>query len=149
MDRVDTRTLTPEAREQLRRMAIRMHQRGRTQVAIAEELGIRRATVSGWIRAYRDAGAKALKEAPRGRPVGTGRRLTPEQETRLQRQIVDKTPDQLKLRFALWSAQAVRALIQQSFGIDMPVRTVRKYLNRWGYTPQRPLKRAYERDAKA
>ena len=60
-----------------------------------------------------------------------------------------KTPDQLKRRFALWSAQAVRLLIRQNFGIDMPSRTVRKYLNRWGFTPQRPMKRAYERDPKA
>jgi len=26
----------------------------------------------------------------------------------------------------------------------MPIRTVRSYLSRWGFTPQRPLKRAYE-----
>ena len=149
MDRVDTRTLTAEAREALRRTAIRMYKRGRTHTAIAEELGIRRPTVSAWIRAYRASGAQALKEARRGRPLGNGRRLTAAQEEQLQREIVDRTPDQLKLRFALWSAQAVRALIHQNFGVDLPVRTVRKYLNRWGFTPQRALKRAYERDPKA
>ena len=126
-----------------------MYKRGRTHTAIAEELGIRRPTVSAWIRAYLASGAKALKEASRGRPVGTGRTLTVAQEQQLQREIVDKTPDQLKLRFALWSAQAVRLLIRQNFGIDMPARTVRKYLKRWGFTPQRPMKRAYERDPEA
>lgn len=143
------RTLTPEAREALRKLAIRMHKRSRTQLAIAEELGVRRETVGMWIRAYKAEGSKALKEPPRGRPIGTGRVLTPAQEERIKQDIIDRTPDQLKLRFALWSAQAVRALIQQYFAMDLPVRTVRKYLNRWGFTPQRPLKRAYERDPKA
>jgi transposase len=149
MDRVDTRRLTAEAREELRRAAVRMYKRGRTHTAIAEELGIRRPTISAWIRAYQASGSKALKEAARGRPIGTGRTLSAAQEQQLQREIVDKTPDQLKLRFALWSAQAVRLLIRQNFGIDMPARTVRKYLKRWGFTPQRPMKRAYERDPKA
>lgn len=57
---------------------------------------------------------------------------------------MDRTLDQCKLRFALWSAQAVRALIKQLFAVDLPVRTVRKHLSRWGSAPQRPLKRAYE-----
>ena len=147
MDRLDTRRLTPEARERLRHAAIRMFERGRTHTSIAEELGIRRPTVSAWIRAFQASGAEALKDARRGRLLGTGRRLTAAQEEQLQREIVDKTPDQLKLRCV--SAQAVRALIGQNFGIEIPARTVRKYRNRWGFTPQRPLKRAYERDPKA
>lgn len=81
--------------------------------------------------------------------MGEGRRLTPEQEARICRDIVDKTPDQLKLRFALWNAQAVRTLIQTYFLIKLPVRTVRLYLTRWGFTPQRPLKRAFEQQPEA
>jgi len=41
-ERIDVRKLEPAAREQLRRTAIRMHKRGRTQEAIAQELGVRR-----------------------------------------------------------------------------------------------------------
>jgi transposase len=55
----------------------------------------------------------------------------------LQRKLVDHTPDQLKLKFAQWNAQAVRALIKQLFLIDLPNRTARKYLSHWGFTPQR------------
>jgi transposase len=76
--------------------------------------------------------------------MGTGRRLTPAQEARIQRDLVDKTPDQVPLPFALWTAQAVRLLIRQQVGQQLPVRTVRKYLRRWGFTPRRPLQRAYE-----
>ncbi len=146
-ERIDARKLEPAAREQLRRTVIRMHRQGHKQAAIAEELGLRRPTVTAWI-ARAQAGL-GVKEARRGRRLGDGRRLTPAQEERIRKDIVDHTPDQLKLRFALWNAQAVRALIKASFGIDLPVRSVRNYLKRWGFTPQRPLKRAFEQKPEA
>jgi len=144
-ERIDVRKLEPAAREQLRRTAIRMHKRGRTQETIAQELGVRRPTVSAWIGRARTG--QGIKEAKRGRPLGDGRKLTQAQEERIRKDIVDHTPDQLKLRFALWSAQAVRTLIKASFGIDLPVRSVRNYLKRWGFTPQRPLKRRPQSEA--
>lgn len=55
-------------------------------------------------------------------------------------------PDQLEIDSALWTRRAVQALIQQEYGIQMPIRTVGEYLKRWGYPPQKPLKRAYEQD---
>ncbi|WP_371822622.1 winged helix-turn-helix domain-containing protein [Methylococcus sp. EFPC2] len=85
-----------------------------------------------------------MQEAKRGRPKGNGRRLTPAHGSILQKDLVDKTPDQVKLHFALWSAQAVLAHIQACFGANLPVRSVRNYLKSWGFTPQRPLKRAFE-----
>ena len=53
-------------------------------------------------------------------------------------------PDQLKLAFALWTRGAVKELIRKRFGVEMPIRTVGEYLKRWGFTPQKPLKCAYE-----
>lgn len=141
-ERIDIRKLEPTAREQLRRTVIRLHQRGHKQSVIAQELGLRRPTVSGWIAKVK--AGRGVKEARRGRPLGDGRKLTPAQEERIRQDIVDKTPDQRKLRFALWNAQAVRALIKAHFLINLPVRSVRNYLKRWGFTPQRPLKRAFE-----
>lgn len=146
-ERIDIRKLEPAAREQLRRTVIRLHKRGHKQSIIAQELGLRRPTVSGWIAKVK--AGRGVKEARRGRPLGDGRKLTPAQEERLRQDIVDKTPDQRKLRFALWNAQAARALIQAHFLIDLPVRSVRNYLKRWGFTPQRPLKRAFEQKPQA
>jgi transposase len=65
------------------------------------------------------------------------------------RLITDRCPDQLKLPFALWTREAVRDLIVRRFGIRLSVWTVGRYLNRWGFTPQKPLRRAYERDPQA
>ena len=146
-ERIDTRKLEPAAREQLRKIAIRMHRQGQTQNAISTTLGIRRATITGWIN--RSHAGNSTKEAKRGRAVGELRTLTPEQEKRIRYDITDRTPDQLRLSFALWTAKAVRDYIKQSFLIDLPIRSVRRYLSRWGFTPQRPLKRAYEQKPEA
>ena len=146
-ERIDTRKLEPAAREQLRKIAIRMHRQGQTQNAISITLGIRRATITGWIN--RSQAGNSTKEAKRGRAVGELRTLTTEQEKRICYDITDRTPDQLKLSFALWTAKAVRDYIKQSFLIDLPIRSVRRYLSRWGFTPQRPLKRAYEQKPEA
>ena len=146
-ERIDTRKLEPAAREQLRKIAIRMHRQGQTQNAISTTLGIRRATITGWIN--RSQAGNSTNEAKRGRAVGELRTLTPEQEKRIRYDITDRTPDQLKLSFALWTAKAVRDYIKQSFLIDLPIRSVRRYLSRWGFTPQRPLKRAYEQKPEA
>jgi len=72
--------------------------------------------------------------------------LTPEQELSIRKQIIDKHPDQLKLDFALWTRGAVRLLIKQDCGFEMPIRTVGEYLKRWGFTPQKPVKFACERN---
>ncbi|UTW11428.1 winged helix-turn-helix domain-containing protein [Marinobacterium rhizophilum] len=121
-----------------------MYKKDRRKSDIAVTLGLCRTSVGEWVNAYEKQGVAALNESGRGRPVGTGRSLTPAQEARIRRDIVDYTSDQLKMDFALRSAQAVRSLVQHYFSIDMPVRTVRSYLTRHGFTPQRPLKRAYE-----
>ena len=81
--------------------------------------------------------------------MGQTRRLTSKQEDHLQKLITDKAPDQLKLSYALWTRKAVMELIKQETGIAMPIRTVGEYLRRWGFTPQKPVKRAYEQNPNA
>jgi transposase len=64
---------------------------------------------------------------------------------RLRRLIADKCPDQLKLPFALWTREAVAELIERETGIRLSRQAVSVYLKRWGFTAQRPMKRATER----
>jgi transposase len=98
-ERIDTRKLDPGAREQLRKTVLRMHKLGHTQESIAAELGLYRPTVTRWIGKANAGGG--THEERRGRPLGDGRTLTPEQEERIREDIVDKTPDQMQLRFNL------------------------------------------------
>jgi len=60
--------------------------------------------------------------------------------------LLDKDPEQLKLSFAWWSREAVRRLIKQQPGLEVAVRTMETSLKRWGFTPQKPVKRAYQRN---
>ena len=126
-----------------------MYRKGMTRGDIAPLVGAHRNTVGQWIRDWKQGGMKALKPDQPGRPVGSGRRLTAEQEEQIRRCLIDRCPDQLKLPFALWTRDAVKQLIGQKFGIDLPIRTVGWYLKRWGFTPQKPVRRAYERSEPA
>lgn len=67
----------------------------------------------------------------------------------IRRTIIDKRPEQLKMDFFLWSRAAVGQLIEQEYGIKLHIRSVGKYLARWGFTPQKPIKRAYEQNPEA
>ena len=149
MEKTDARKLKPEVQQELRKQAIRLRKTGMKQKQIAEILGVYPTTVSKWCRAYKKQGSQAIRVKKRGRPDGACRTLSAEQEKQIQKAIVDKEPDQLKLPFALWTRIAVQQLIKHLYAIEMPVRTVGEYLNRWGYTPQKPLRRAYEQNPKA
>jgi transposase len=122
---------------------------GHTYKAVANAFGVGVSTVNKWCALYREGGFQALQPTKRGRKPGQKRRLSVERESEIRTVIGEKTPDQLKLTFALWTRRAVVELIRQRFGLKMPIRTVGEYLSRWGYTPQKPLKRAYEQNPKA
>lgn len=76
--------------------------------------------------------------------ISTQRTLTAAQERTIQRLVADKTPDQRRMSFALWTRAVIGTLIHQRYGIRMPVRTIGHYLRRWDFTPRKPLKRVYE-----
>ena len=144
MEKEDARKLSPKTQEQLRKQAIRLKKKGKKYIEIAEIVGVHRNTVSNWWKTYEREGSKGLESKQRGFEKGQWRTLDAAQELKIQGLIMEKTPDQFKLVFALWTRQAVQELIKIRFGINMPIRTVGEYLKRWGFTPQKPLKRAYE-----
>ncbi len=90
-----------------------------------------------------------MRDAPSGRKTGDGRLLDEAQEAMVHRLIIDKTPNQLKMPYALWTRAALSQLIERRFGIRLPVRTMGLYLARWGFTPQKPMKKAYEQSPAA
>jgi transposase len=149
MERIDARKHSPEVQQQLRNQAIRLRRNSWKYNAISEVVGVNVSTVAKWCRAYKKGGDKAIRIRKRGRKDGMKRTLGPEQETQVRQAIRDRCPEQLKLPFALWTRRAVQQLVKQLFSIDMPIRTVGEYLMRWGYTPQKPLRRAYEQNPKA
>lgn len=83
----------------------------------------------------------ALAPRVRGRRPSDKRVLTQEQEAVIQHTICDRRPEQLKMEFALWSRAAVMQFIEREYGITLHLRSVSKYLARWGFTPQKPINR--------
>lgn len=140
----DARSLPPAAQEDLRRKAVQAVREGKSQGEAARLFGVARPTVNRWYQEYLAGGAKALAARKRGRRPG--KRLSAAKAARVRRKITDRCPDQLRLPFALWTREAVQQLIALEFGVAVSVRTVGRYLRDWGFTPQKPARRALERD---
>jgi transposase len=143
------RKLPAAAQEERRRQVIGLRQRGLTYGAIAEQVGLSRTGVFDICRRFAAEGAKGLVGRPRGRKPDEQRLLDAAQEAEVQGLVRRHTPDELGLPFALWSRAAVRALIARRCGVELAVRTVGKYLARWGFTAQKPVRRAWEQDPAA
>jgi len=149
MEKRDARTLKIEAQQELRYQVVRMRKKGikNPEIALTTQLSIE--SVSRIWTMYKKGGMKALKIQKRGRKEGMKKNLSKEQEAMLIKRLIDSTPKQLKFKFVLWTREAVQQLIKHDFDIDMPISTVGLYLQRWEFTSQVPIKRAYERnDAK-
>jgi len=148
MEKLDLRTASIETKESIRQRAIRLLEQGKSQKEVASHLSVNKNSVYTWNKNYKKYGYKGLKEKPQGHKKGIGRLLSSEQEKQVQNLIIDKMPDQLKLPFALWTRRAIVELIKREFGVTIAIRTMGTYLERWGFTPQKPKKRAYEQNDK-
>ena len=142
-EKTDGRKLPRELLEEKRRLAQRLRKRGMTRAEIGEILGIHADTIGRWLKLDKHS----LKVNRGGRKKGDANLLTADEEEQIRAKIIDKSPDQLKLSYALWTRQAVKELIAQETGVELAIRTVGDYLKRWGMTPQKPQKRAYEQRA--
>ena len=148
MDR-DARKLSDSALHELHRQVIRLHKAGHKVMQVVALTGLAWPTVRKVIDRYEAEGAASLKPKTRGRSPGDGRSLTAEQEAQIRRLICEKRPAQLKMDFALWTRGAVMELIARECGISLKIRAVGNYLKRWGFTPQKPIRKAYEQSPEA
>ena len=127
-------------------MAVKRVLKGESASAVIASYGLCRTTIYRWLRLAKRDGVAALDST-----IGTGRTrtLTPEQEQEVKRWIVDKDPRQYNLDCALWTREIVACLIERFFTIKLSVTSVGRLLHRIGLSPQKPLRRAYERDQQA
>ena len=149
MDKEDARYQKLEQLHERRKQVARLHRNGHGVMTIVGMTGLSYPAVRLAIDLYEEGGYAALKPSARGRNPGAGRMLTAEQEEAIRRTICDKRPEQLKMEFALWNRAAVMRLIEREYGITLSVRGVGNYLSRWGFTPQKPIKKAYEQRPEA
>ena len=149
MDELRTKAkhMTQDEQYQLRKSIVRLNKAGHKPSEIAALLDVSRSLVYATIKAYDEKGIDGIKPGKRGRRHGDKRILTPEQERAIIRVITDKHPEQVKLKCCLWTRKAIRDYILQEYGITMGLSTLGYYLSRWGFSLQRPVKRANKQDA--
>ena len=145
----DFRKLAPAAQAELRRVAVNLVLSGKSRIEVAKAFGVNRRFVGTWVRAFEAAGEGALQGGRRGRRPGEQKALNQRQEAMIQRLIISRCPDQVKLPFALWSREAVGQLIAQRTGIQLSLTAIGSYLTAWRFTPQKPIRRATERNETA
>jgi len=142
----DARSLPAVAQEVLRRKAIKAIVAGRKQKEIANLFGVTEQAVCKWMKRYREGGIRRLKARKRGRP--SVEKLLPWQAAQIVKIIISRYPNQIRLPFYLWIRQAVVMLIEKKFRIHLSLWTIGRYLKRWGFTPQKPVRRAFEQNPK-
>ena len=144
----NARQASTEAQYQIRKSIIRLLKSGKTGRETARLLDVSEGHVSNVKKAYAAGGMKGIQVGQRGRRIGTKRVLTPEQEREIGQVLVDKTPEQLQFKECMWSRASVQAYIRREYGLDLGLSTLGYYLDRWGFSAQRPVKRAYKQDKK-
>jgi transposase len=146
MEKEDFRTVDDKTRSSFRKRAIELHKKGVKKGEIALLFGVNKNTVSNWFKHFEETGN--FKSKKKGVKSEDKKLLSAIQENQIQKMIVDKMPDQLKLDFALWTRKAVKELVEREFDIKLAINTMGDYLRKWGFSPQKPKKKAYEQDDK-
>jgi transposase len=141
--RRDARSLPHDVLEEMRRLAVQRALAGETQAAIARSIDVYPDTVSKWVRAYRAEGDAGLASTKAKGPVPT---LSDAQIAKLRRIIVGKNPRQLNFGANLWTVPIIGDAVEKLFGVRLHDTTVWRMLHRIGLTPQKPVRRAFQRD---
>jgi transposase len=133
---------TPNELEQRRRRAMTLLEQGLAPVIVARRLGVDRRSVRRWKAAVRrqGPGALAARRAP-GRPP----KLTARHRHRLEQSLLAGA-QAAGFDSDLWTCPRVAQLIRQRFGIGYHVDHWGRLLRSLGWSPQRPERRARERD---
>jgi transposase len=131
-----------DALERRRFKALRLLQQGLNQSEVARRVRVVRQSVARWAALDREGGPRALRQAGR---AGRKPRLTPRQKARLEQHLL-AGPERLGYETSLWSSERVADLIEQEFGVRYHPGHVWKILVSLGWSCQRPVRRALERN---
>jgi len=142
----DGRKLSHNVLEEIRKRAVQRVEAGESPEAVVRTLGFARATIYNWLAKYREGGMDALKAKPLfGRPP----KLQGKHLRWLYKTIVDKNPLQMDFEYALWTRDMIGELIGRKYGLRLSEVSVGRLLKKLGFSPQKPLRRAYQQDAEA
>jgi transposase len=146
---VNNKKLSPSGQEQLRLRIIRTAKKnlkpdGKVNATLVAEIcECSKGHVSDTWKKYLEGGVTAVKAVKMGRPENSGK-LTKDQQAKVRAIIVDKCPNQIKLKGFLWDREQTRALLKREFKVTLSLQAISNYFSKWGFTPQRPRKQNYK-----
>lgn len=145
MGKTDNRSLDHKTLEHIRLLAVERVRAGEKPSVVAKSFGIYRTSIYKWMRAERKRGREALKSTTAKGPVP---KLTEKQKKQVARWIIGKDPRQYGFDFGLWTRGIVAQMIKDKFEVSLTLPSIGRLLTSLDITPQKPLRRAYERDEK-
>lgn len=147
MATIDGRTLDHKALEHMRILAVkRVVEDGEEPSEVMRSLGLCRTSIYPWLRKFHEAGWEALVERI---AQGPEPKLAEKQRQQVKRWILGKDPRQYGFDFGLWTRRIVQTLIADKMQVALGLTAVGRLLASLDITPQKPLRRAYERDPAA
>lgn len=142
----DGRKLSIQEKAFIRRISVQRVWDGERPSHVTASYGLNSKSIFRWLKKAREEGIDSLSPKPK---PGRRRKLTEKEEQEVKRWIVGKDPRQYNFDFGLWTREIISDLILERIGIKLSVNSVGRLLHRQGLTPQKPLRRAYERDPEA
>jgi transposase len=146
MDKIDFRNLSKETQSEIRRRAVfsYLSMGHKNKLAVSRVYDVTQNTVTKWIKAYHKFGKKSFSLDRRGAKAFQNSALNKQQQNWLNKQLVNKTPEQLNFPFSLWTRKLVVDVIFRKYGIKVDVSTAGEYLKNFGMTPQKPILKSYK-----
>jgi transposase len=142
----DARKLSTDEQALLRRLAAQQVLNGESPTEVTRRYGLGERTIYKWVKIAKEKGLDALAPKPR---TGRGKILSEFEAAEVKRWVLSGDPRQYGFDFGLWTRQIVAHLIKERLGYELSLGAVGNLLHRQGLTPQKPMRRAYERDDEA
>lgn len=121
---------------------------GLTQAKASKLFGFSSASMCKYIKEYRTNEVESFEYKKRGVKIGTGSKMDRTQQEELVKTILSKTPDELGLNYTLWNSKVVDEYISSKYSLNYNRRSIRKIMTKLGFSAQKPIRLAYQRDPK-
>ncbi|HEY9886367.1 MAG TPA: IS630 family transposase [Vampirovibrionales bacterium] len=145
----DGRLRSKDSQEEIRILAVRARvELKKPFPEICKLYQVSESALTKWLKKYRKGGYKALRSDKRGSGASQ-KKLSAHQTNALKKFIETKTPDQFGLPFLLWTREAIQMLIKKRYKVDVALQTLSEWLKNWGFSFQKPAKKALEQNPEA
>ena len=124
--------------------AIIINGMSRRQASIV--FGFSRSSIWKYLKEYKEKHTESFYYQKRGVKSGSRSKMTPKEQAMLKLKILSHSPDELGMSYTLWNSRVIQEYIEATYAYKYHRRSVRKIMNKLGFTSQKPIKLAYERN---